>query len=111
MSFFSRSVLKAPTALQVHPLTSSSVLTSWQPPLADSRIILGFKLIYKRTRSNGQQVARINSSFDLLKGAIYHKVQQLDGNTEYQFQVLAYNSGGDGVKSSPQFVTTPEGGK
>ena len=94
----------------MHPLNSSSVLTWWQPPPADSGIILGFKLIYKRTRSKGQQVARINS-FDRLKGAIHHKVQRLDGNTEYQFQVLAYNSGGDGVKSSPQFVTTPEGGK
>ena len=45
-------------------------------------------------------------------GSIQKKVVSgLDGYTEYQFQVLAYTSVGDGPKSSVKYETTMEDGK
>ena len=45
-------------------------------------------------------------------GSIRKKVvSELDVYTEYQFQVLAYTSVGDGPKSSIKYEGTNEGGK
>ena len=45
-------------------------------------------------------------------GSIQKKVvSELDVYTEYQFQVLAYTSVGDGQKSAEKYERTMEGGK
>ena len=87
--------------------TSSSVTASWQLPPADSRngIIRGFKLFINRKGSDVQMIDVSNSS-------VYTKtVTGLQESTEYELQVLAYTSAGDGPQSSVQFVKAKEYGK
>ena len=91
--------------------TSTSVTALWQRPPKDSRngIIRGFKLFINRKGSCCKpDVQLINVSNAL----VYTKtVTGLQGSTEYELQVLAYNSAGDGPKSSVRFVKTKEVGK
>jgi len=77
------------------------------PPDDWNGIIRGFKLLYKKKESSGQQtVIRLGSESTQTK-----VVSGLDKYTEYVFQVLAYTSVGDGVKSSVKSVRTLEDGK
>ena len=89
--------------------SSTSITASWQlPPEGDRNgVITGFKLFYKKKGSSGSQnVSRVNS------GSTQNKVVTgLDEHTEYEFQVLAYTSVGDGPKSSVKYETTMEDGK
>ena len=91
--------------------TSTSVTASWQLPPTGSRngIIKGFKLLIKRKGSEDKpNVQLVNAS----NAAVYTKtVTGLQESTEYELQVLAYTSPGDGPKSSAQFVTTKGSGK
>ena len=87
--------------------TSSSVTASWQLPPTDSRngIIRGFKLFINRKGSDVQMI-------DVSNAAVYTKtVTGLQESTEYELQVLAYTSTGDGPKSCVHFVKTKEVGK
>ena len=60
----------------------------------------------KKGSSESQTVEPINS------GSIWNKVVTgLDEYTEYEFQVLAYTSVGDGPKSSKKYERTKEDGK
>ena len=89
--------------------SSTSITTSWQlPPESDRNgVITGFKLFYKKKSSSGSQtVVRVESASTLTKVVI-----GLDEYTEYEFQVLAYTSKGDGPKSSPKSATTKEAGE
>ena len=98
---------KPPSGFTVNASTSSSVTASWQLPPADSRngIIRGFKLFINRKGSDVQMIDVSNSS-------VYTKtVTGLQESTEYELQVLAYTSAGDGPQSSVQFVKTKEYGK
>ena len=89
--------------------TSTSIEASWQLPPAEDRngIITGFKLFYKKKGSSGSssQIA-INSGSTLTK-----VVTGLDEYTEYEFEVLAFTSVGDGPKSSVESERTIEDGK
>ena len=100
---------QAPESLNVTARTSTIVTVSWQLPPLDSRngIITGFKLFYKKKTASGSlAMLRIDN------GAIHDKtVTGLDKNTEYEFQVLAFTSTGDGPKSSPVVVRTMKDGK
>ena len=100
---------QAPKSLTVTAGSSTTVTASWQLPLLDSRngIITGFKLFYKKKTASGSlAMLRIDN------GAIHDKtVTGLDKNTEYEFQVLAFTSTGDGPKSSPVLVRTMKDGK
>ena len=91
------------------PLTSTSVRASWQLPPANSMdgIILGFKLLYrnKSSASDPLTVITIGSNSTLTR-----EVTGLGKYTEYEFQVLAFSSIGNGPRSV-QVVTTNEGGK
>ena len=87
--------------------SSTSVTASWQLPPADSRngIIRGFKLFIKRKGPDVQMI-------DVSNPSLYTKtVTGLQESTEYELQVLAYTSAGDGPRSSVQFVKTLEVGK
>ena len=91
--------------------TSTSVTASWQLPPKDSRngIIRGFKLFINRKGSGDKPDVQF---IDVSNASLYTKtVTGLQGSTEYELQVLAYTSAGDGPKSSVQSVKTKEVGK
>ena len=90
------------------PSSSTTIALSWQLPRADSRngIIRGFKLFYKKKDSGLQTLVRIKNGTTRTK-----LVTGLDKYTEYEFQVLAFTSVGDGPKSSVEVERTKEDGK
>ncbi|PFX30100.1 Receptor-type tyrosine-protein phosphatase F [Stylophora pistillata] len=77
---------------------------SWQLPWEDSRqgIIKGFKLFYKK-KDSGPEI-----SLTIDNGNTSTRVTMLDKFTEYEFQVLAFTSAGDGPNSSTVLRTTME---
>ena len=88
---------------------STSVKASWQlpPEYARHGIITGFKLFFKEKGSAGSPtVLTINSNATRTRD-----VSGLDKYTEYEFQVLAVSSNGDGTKSSVLVERTNEDGK
>ena len=100
---------KAPDGFTVTAKTSTSITASWQLPPADGRngIITGFKLFYKKKGSAGSQImVPVNSGSTRTR-----VVSGLDKYTEYEFQVLAYTSVGDGPKSTVKYERTEEDGK
>ena len=83
-------------------VTSTIITASWQLPPADSRngIIIGFKLFYKKRGSGGQA-----TTLTIKNGTALSKdVTRLDIYTEYEFEVLAFTSVGDGPRSTPLVV-------
>ena len=69
-------------------------------------MIKGFKLYYKRKDSSGAgTILPINSESILNKN-----ISGLYKYTEYEFQVLAFTSAGDGVNSSVVVKRTKEDG-
>ena len=98
-----------PSSFSVNASSSTSIRASWQLPPADSQngIITGFKLFYKKNDSAGSAtVVPINSAATLTKN-----VSGLDKYTEYEFQVLAFTSVGDGPNSSVEVERTMPDGK
>ena len=100
---------KAPANFAVNAVDSTSVRASWQMPPEDSRngIITGFKLFYKEKGSGSPQTVITISSGSTLTT----DVSGLHKYTEYNFQVLAFTSTGDGPKSDEKTVRTLEDGK
>ena len=94
----------APTNFTVTASSPSVITASWQFPPADSRngIITGYKLFHKRKNSGAPaDIITINS------GATHTtNVSGLIKYTEYEFQVLAFTSVGDGPKSSVKVMRT-----
>ena len=90
-------------------ITSTSILASWQLPPVDSRHgnITGFKLYFKRKGSDKSSTVLFIDSASVLSKT----VTGLDKFTEYELQVLAFTSVGDGPKSYVKVVRTREGGK
>ena len=78
------------------------------PPAEDRNgIITGFKLFYKKKGSSGSSTQiTINNGSTLTQSAT-----GLDEYTEYEFQVKAFTSVGDGPKSSVMSERTKEDGK
>ena len=92
----------------VSATSSTSVRASWQLPAENSRngIIDGFKLFYKKRSSSGPGAVLL-----LKSAAVSSKVVDgLDKYTEYEFQVLAFTSAGDGKNSSVVVSRTKEDG-
>ena len=88
--------------------SSTSVRASWQLPAENSTngIINGFKLFYKKRSSLGPGIVLLIKS-----AAVLNKVVDgLDKYTEYEFQVLAFTSVGDGKNSSVVVNRTKEDG-
>jgi len=78
------------------------------PPRDDwNGIIRGFKLLYKKKGSSGQQTVIILGGESIQTKVVI----ALEKYTEYDFQVLAYTSVGDGTKSPAKSVRTLEDGK
>ena len=101
-SFLIAAPSQAPKNFSAVAVTSTIITASWQLPPADSRngIIIGFKLFYKKRGSAGAATTlTINNGTALSKD-----VTGLDVYTEYEFEVLASTSVGDGPRSSPMVV-------
>ena len=83
-------------------------MASWQLPQAGSNngIITGFKLFYRKKGSAGSEI------IELFNGTTFTKtVIGLLKGTQYEFQVLAFTTAGDGPKSSILTERTNEDGK
>ena len=83
-------------------------MASWHLPREDSRngIITGYKLFYIQKGSTDPPLIQVSDRAELIK-----VVTGLKKNTEYEFQVLAFTSVGDGPKSSVVVERTNEDGK
>ena len=94
-----------PTAFKVTASSSTSITASWQlPPVfaRHGRNITGFKLFYKKKGCGGSATTLTISSGSILS----RNVTGLDKFTEYEFQVLAFTSDGDGPKSPVEVKRT-----
>ena len=97
-----------PTAFQLMASSSTSITASWQLPPVFARHgnITGFKLFYKKKGSGGSA-----TTLSINNGATLSRtVSGFDKFTEYEFQVLAFTSGGNGPKSSVKVKRTMEDG-
>ena len=100
---------KPPSNFSLTAETSTSIEASWQLPPAEDRngIITGFKLFYKKKGS-----AELPTRLTINSGSTLTKVVSgLDKYTEYEFQVLAFTSVGDGPNSTVKSETSLEDGK
>ncbi len=98
----------APSVFTVAASNSTSITASWQlpPKYARHGIITGFKLFYKKKDSADSPIVLTNNVTSLAR-----TITGLEKYTEYEFQVLAINSNGDGRKSSVKVTRTKEDGK
>ena len=98
-----------PTAFKATASSSTSITASWQLPAVfarHGRNITGFKLFYKKKGSGGSA-----TTFTISSGSILNRnVTGLDRYTEYEFQILAFTSDGDGPKSPVEVERTKEAG-
>ena len=101
-----------PSGFTVTSSTSTSITAYWQlpPKYARHGTITGFKLFYAKKGSQGSP-AVLTSNVTSLVGVVGRLVSRLDKYTEYEFQVLAFSSKGDGPKSSVVVESTKEDGK
>ena len=98
-----------PTAFKLTVMSSTRIAASWQlPPVfaRHGRTITGFKLFYKKKGFGGSATTLAISRGSILS----ENVTGLDKYTEYEFQVLAFTSDGDGPKSSVVVERTMEDG-
>ncbi|XP_017784824.1 PREDICTED: Down syndrome cell adhesion molecule-like protein Dscam2 isoform X11 [Nicrophorus vespilloides] len=87
-------------------LTAQTIRVSWVSPTltAANGVIKGYKVIYGPTESwfdENTKDAKITASTE----TILHGLKKY---TNYSMQVLAYTSGGDGVRSNPIFCQTEQ---
>ena len=97
-----------PTAFKLTATSSTRIAASWQLPPVYARhaTITGFKLFYtKKVSSVSVKTLTISGESTLSRN-----VTGLDKYTEYEFQVLAFTSDGDGPKSSVEVERTMEDG-
>ena len=97
-----------PTAFKLTASSSTSITASWQlPPVfaRHGRTITGFKLFYRNQGYVPATTLTISSGSTLRRN-----VTGLYKYTEYEFQVLAFTSDGDGPKSSLEVERTMEDG-
>ncbi|RMX56301.1 hypothetical protein pdam_00021644 [Pocillopora damicornis] len=101
----SRVPSQPPSGLTVAASSFTSVLAFWRLPPEDSRngIITGYKLFYRETGGDRSPTVQI-----LIQNAAIRSryITGLQADTEYDFQVLAFTSVGDGPKSSVKVVRT-----
>ena len=88
----------------------TSVLAFWQLPPEDSihGIIKGYKLFYRETGGDMILTTKV-----LINNATIRSISVtgLQSDTDYDFQVLAFTSSGDGPKGSVKVVRTVVDGK
>ena len=98
-----------PAAFNLTASSPTSIAASWQlPPVfaRHGRSITGFKLFYKEKSSAGLTTTLpINSGSTLSQNVV-----GLDKYTEYEFQILAFTSDGNGPKTPVKVERTKEDG-
>ena len=99
---------QAASDFRLAPNNSTSITASWKlpPEYAWHGTITGYKLFYEK---KGSAVSPTILPFN--SGATGTVVAGLQKYTEYEFQVLAVNSNGDGRKSTVKVERTKEDGK
>ena len=97
-----------PAAFKLTATSSTSIAASWQLPPVHARhaTITGFKLFYTE-KGSGVSIITVTISGE---STFSRNVTGLDKYTEYEFQVLAFSSDGDGPKSSVEEERTMEDG-
>ena len=97
-----------PTAFNLTATSSTSIAASWRLPPVYARhaTIKGFKLFYTK-KVSGLSITTLTISGE---STLSRNVVGLDKYTEYEFQVLAFTSDGDGPKSSVEVERTMEDG-
>ena len=97
-----------PTAFKLTATSSTRIAASWQLPPVYARhaTITGFKLFYTKKVSSVSVITLTISG----ESTLSRNVTGLDKYTEYEFQVLAFTSDGDGPKSSVEVERTKEDG-
>ena len=97
-----------PTAFKLTATSSISIAASWQLPPVYARhaTVIGFKVFFRK------KVSGVSVTILTIKGesTLSKNVTGLDKYTEYEFQVLAFTSDGDGPKSSVEVERTMEDG-
>ncbi|XP_072421232.1 immunoglobulin superfamily DCC subclass member 4 isoform X2 [Chiloscyllium punctatum] len=94
----------APKSVSAAPLSSTSILVSWERPEHNSEQIIGFSLHYQKavgTNNIEYQFAVNNDTTDL-------QVKDLQPNTNYTFYVVAYSQLGASRTSRSVIVQTME---
>ena len=99
---------QAPTNFTMTPLTSTGVHASWQlpPPHTIYGMIIGFKLLYRNISSSGEQLTVITFGNN---STLARNVTGLGKYTEYEFQVSAFSSVGNGPSSTKVVRTHQDG--
>ena len=99
---------EAPSGFTVAATSPTSITASWQLPPKHARhgIITGFKLFYVKKASE-----RPPTTIPYSNTSLTGLVNGLEKYTEYEFQVLASSSKGDGLKSSVLVERTKEDGE
>ena len=97
-----------PNRFSLTAKTSTIIAASWELPPSESRngIIKGFKLYYKKKGSSGPTTMEVANG----ESTRTKDVAGLAKYTEYEFQVLAFTSVGDGPNSSVKVERTKEDG-
>ena len=97
-----------PTAFNLTATSSTSIAASWRLPPVYARhaTIKGFKLFYTK-KVSGLSITTLTISGE---STLSRNVVGLDKYTEYEFQVLAFTSDGDGPNSSVEVERTMEYG-
>ena len=98
-----------PAAFKLTASSSTSITASWQlPPVfaRHGRNITGVKLFYRKNDSVGSATTLTLSSGSTLS----RNVTWLDKYPEYEFQMLAFTSDGDGPKTAVKVERTKEDG-
>ena len=89
-------------------ISSTSIAVAWQLPPVDSRngIIRGFRLFY-----NKKGLLALATNITINNGTIHSiEVNGLEKYTEYEFQMLAFTSVGEGPRSSTHVERTQQDG-
>uniref|UniRef100_T1IT66 Down syndrome cell adhesion molecule-like protein Dscam2 n=1 Tax=Strigamia maritima TaxID=126957 RepID=T1IT66_STRMM len=92
-----------PQEIRCSTLSSHSVYVVWDnlPPEDVNGLLLGYKVFYKALQKWNIGVEQWNTT-----SVSRLALQQLQANTNYSFEVLAYTKIGDGVRSEPVYCMT-----
>ena len=98
-----------PTAFKLNAISSTTIIASWKLPQVfarHGRNITGFKLFYKKKGS-----VRLPTTLLISSGsASSRNFTGLEKYAEYEFQILAFTSDGDGPKTPVKVERTKEDG-
>ncbi|XP_078383581.1 uncharacterized protein LOC144666103 isoform X2 [Oculina patagonica] len=98
---------QAPTFLKGYPLNSTAIHVSWKslPPSRHKEQLLGYRVKYRRLRSQVDKQMSITSNFTETV------ITRLDAQTKYEIEVNGFNEIGHGPSSKILVVKTASSGE